>query len=231
MAVFLLNGIDTYFGAQVAQVLSNQAGVDLIGLGRSAPIASVGQTTVLTGEFSGPQLAQVLQEKRVETVIHLAMAGEEQSNADSEATLQQNVLGSMLLLGACLAAKVKRVIIRSSTLIYGASVTNPVFIPEKQVRSCSLKPGLIREYADLDTFATNFVLKHPQIELVLLRCASLVGEKISSPLHNVAHAFCWALTRVFKFCTPKMLLRPLLWRQLARRSVGPLTLWLINLFF
>lgn len=182
MAVFLLNGIDTCFGAQVAQALRNQAGIDLIGLGRSAPIASVGQATVLTGKFSGSQLAQVLQEKQVETVIHLAMAGEEQPNTDNEATLQQNVLESMLLLGACLTAKVKRVIIRSSTLIYGASVTNPVFIPEKQARSCSLKPGLIREYADLDTFAANFALKHPQIELVLLRCASLVGGGISSPL-------------------------------------------------
>jgi UDP-glucose 4-epimerase len=142
------------------------------------------QTIGLPGgiEPADPQFVDMLRDERVDTVVHLTLSGEEQPAYHGEETLQHNIINSMVLLGAYARAGVRRVVLRSSTLIYGAHRRNPAFISEDRPPRLSSLTGLLREYAEIDMYAAEFARTHPAVEVVRLRCAGLVGDGIWSPL-------------------------------------------------
>jgi UDP-glucose 4-epimerase len=175
MTRVLINGIDGRLGARVAELLSADPEVTLIGLGQTTPPAPIGRAELLKARLSGPQLVELLRAEAVETVIQLAFAGAEGPAAGREETVQQNVLGSMLLLGACAAAGVKRVVLRSHTAVYGASPLNPAFINEDRVVTSVGARGLVRDFVEVEQFVAEFSVRHPQMAIVPLRCAPLIG--------------------------------------------------------
>jgi UDP-glucose 4-epimerase len=182
MTTILINGIGSLLGARVAQILSADASLRLVGLDSHMPIAPVGRTKVLTAALDGPQLVDLLHAEQVAGLIHLAFLGEEDIAPDREVAVQQNVLGSMELLGACARAGVQRVVLRSSTQVYGAIPTNPVFLPEQQPIVRPRHSSLLRDYFEVETFATNVAHTHPDMQIVMLRCAGLLGGGVWSPL-------------------------------------------------
>jgi UDP-glucose 4-epimerase len=182
MTTILINGIGSLLGARVAQILSADDSLRLVGLDRRMPIAPVGRAEVLTAAPDGQQLVELLRAAQVTCVIHLAFLGEEEPAPDREAAVQQNVLGSMELLGACVHAGVQRVVLRSSTQVYGAVPTNPVFIPEQQPTVRPRHSTLLRDYFEVEAFAADFAHIHPELQIVVLRCAGLLGGGGWSPL-------------------------------------------------
>lgn len=175
MTTILINGIDSHLGAQVASLLSAEPGVTVIGLGRERPPAPIGRADWLTARLSGEQLVTLLKAEGITVVVHLAFAGEEGPVESREAAVQQNVLGSMELLGACAAAGVSRVVLRSHSWIYGASPLNPIFITEERPIVRGGISGLLRDYAEVEQFAATFAAQHPELTVVRLRCAPLLG--------------------------------------------------------
>ena len=175
MTTILINGIDGLIGARVAQLLSERPGLRLIGLGDATPPAPVGRAEWLTARLSGNQLVELLRAEGVTAVIHLAFAGAERPATSREAAVQQNVLGSMELLGACAAAGVKRVVVRSHTGVYGASPLNPTFIDEDRPLARGSLSGLLRDYAELEQFVGEFAAQRPELSVVRLRCAPVIG--------------------------------------------------------
>lgn len=175
MTKVLINGIDGRLGARVAELLSVDASVALIGLCSAKPPAPVGRAELLQARLSSQQLVELLRSEAVDVVIHLAFAGAEQPNVGREEAVQQNVLGSMLLLGACASAGVPRVIVRSHTAVYGASPLNPTFVTEDRPVSLTGTRGLMRHYVEVEQFIAEFAARHPQMNIVPLRCAPIIG--------------------------------------------------------
>ncbi len=175
MTRVFINGIDGLFGAKIAQALSANPTVTIIGLGRTTPSAPVGRAEYLTARLSGRQLRELLRIEQIDVVIHLAFAGAESPIASREDAVQQNVLGSMELLGACVGSRVRRVLVQSHTAVYGANPLNPSLITETRPIARSHAPSVIRDYTEVEQFLTDFALQHPALCIVPLRCASLLG--------------------------------------------------------
>ncbi len=183
MPVVLIHGIDNLFGAYLARALSTEAHVRLIGLGRRMPLVPVGRAEVLVAELSSGQLVELLRAEQVDTLIHVDFLGDEVLAPDREIAVQRNVLGTIEVLGACATARVRRVVVRSSTLVYGAAMQNPAFIREEYpIAQTSVLPAWLRDYSELDAFAGEFASKHPDMAMLVLRCAPLLGNGIASPL-------------------------------------------------
>jgi UDP-glucose 4-epimerase len=81
----------------------------------------------------------------------------------------------MELLGACVGAGVGRVLVCSHTAIYGASPLNPTFIGESRPVARSHAPGVIRDFAEVEQFLVEFGTQHPELAIVPIRCAPLIG--------------------------------------------------------
>ncbi|MFV9503074.1 MAG: NAD-dependent epimerase/dehydratase family protein [Oscillochloridaceae bacterium umkhey_bin13] len=175
MTRVLINGIDGRLGARVAELLSDDPDVTLIGLGQATPPAPVGRAELLKARLTGRQLTELFTSEGVESVVHLAFVGAEGPWMGREEAVQRNVLGTMELLGACATAGVQRIVVRSHTVVYGASPLNPTFIRESRAVSRGSLRGVLRDFAEVELFVNEFAARHPSIAISTLRCAPLIG--------------------------------------------------------
>ncbi|NNJ13517.1 NAD-dependent epimerase/dehydratase family protein [Chloroflexales bacterium ZM16-3] len=175
MSRVLINGVDGVLGARVARRLSHEDDVTVIGLARCEPPAPVGNAEWLVARLNGLQLVELLQAEQIDTVIHLAFAGADAPAPGHEAAVQQNVLGTMELLGACVKAGVQQVVVRSHTGVYGAGPLNPTMISEGRPVARKGLSGLLRDLAEVEVFVAEFAAQHPELRIATLRMAHLVG--------------------------------------------------------
>jgi UDP-glucose 4-epimerase len=175
MSTVLINGLGGVLGAYVARRLSEHHEVTVLGLARREPPAPVGRADWLVARLSGLQFAELLRAEHVDTVIHLDFAGTDYPAEGREAAVQQNVLGTMEVLGACAAADVSQVVVRSHIGVYGASPLNPILINESRPITHSGLSGLLRDLAEVERFLAEFTPNHPELRVATLRLATLVG--------------------------------------------------------
>lgn len=182
MTTILITNIDGQPGARLARHLGGQSGLRLLGMGQQAADSAPEGCELYSPPLSGLPLAEFLRAQHVDVVAHLDIAAEEQGTYTREYTLQQHVIGTMLLLGACARAGVRRVILRSSTMVYGAYPNTPAFIPEDWPLARARRTGLRQNYSEVELFAAEFARTHPDLEILLLRCAPLLGGGVWSVL-------------------------------------------------
>jgi UDP-glucose 4-epimerase len=184
MKTILINGIHTPLGAALGMALSAPEDVRLIGIASQVPSVPYGNAELLAAQLNGKQLCTLLQAEGVETLVHLDVLGDDQLPMSRESALRRNVLGTMEVLGACATAGVRRVVVRSHSFVYGANPSNPALIDERWPVSQSGLSGVIRDYAEVDTFVGEFAQHQPQMELVTLRCAPLSSGTLARFLHQ-----------------------------------------------
>jgi UDP-glucose 4-epimerase len=100
----------------------------------------------------------------------------------SEASFDVNVMGTMKLLGACAEARVHKVVLKSSTSVYGACPENPAFITEDHPLQGSRKYGYTRHLVEIEAFCNGFRRQVPEMILTILRFASIVGLNAETPM-------------------------------------------------
>ncbi len=182
MTTVLINGIDTLLGSRVARILSNNDTIHVLGMGQQTPAVDVGRARFLPMVAAFNEYTDLLRSEQVNVVLHLDFLGEEHPIKNREQAVQRNVLRSIGIIGSCAAAGVQRVVLRSSTLVHGASITNPALIAEEQPSSQAKVSGLLSNYREVEAFAVDFASKHLDMQIAWLRCAGLVGKQSRSPL-------------------------------------------------
>jgi UDP-glucose 4-epimerase len=73
-------------------------------------------------------------------------------------------------------------VLRSSTLVYGARHDLPAFVTESTPTHATGQAGLLLNYVEIERFVVDFIGKRPNLAVAMLRCASIVGGGVSSPL-------------------------------------------------
>ena len=69
-----------------------------------------------------------------------------------EAAFDQNVMGTAKLLAACGEAGVRKVVLKSSTAVYGARRGNPAFLKEDWPLRGSRRYGYTRDMLEIEAF-------------------------------------------------------------------------------
>jgi UDP-glucose 4-epimerase len=172
MTTALITSIGGALAGMVAGALAAQPGVRVIGVDTAPPeIAPPGvETRVLAPDQVA--LAELLRSTEPDVVVHMAPAG--------EATALDHALTATTLLGACAATGVRRVVLRSSTLVYGARHDLPAFVDEATPLGRAGVTGVLRDYAEGERRAAE--LKESGPKVTILRCAPLVGGRVATPL-------------------------------------------------
>lgn len=182
MGTTLITGINGRLSGLVAATLARQAGAHVIGVDRAAPAQAIEDVEYRQAELRGRALGEIMRTGGVDVVVHLAQLGEEQDQPSREAAVREHVLATQELLGACAASGVRRVVLRSSTLVYGARHDQPLFLDESTLPHATATRDLIHDYVEIERFVEGFAAKHAEIAIAVLRCAGLVGASASSPL-------------------------------------------------
>lgn len=176
--VILVDGAASYWGGRVAERLLAEPDLHLIGLDTTQPKQGSG-LDFIQSDIRNPLLMELLKEERVDTYVHLAFV---ESDRPNETAFDFNVMGTMKVLSACAEAGVKRVILSSSTLVYGAQPGNSAFLREDHPLNAKRNFGSLRDLLEIEAFCSTFRSQWPQIKLTLLRFAHIIGPQVETPL-------------------------------------------------
>jgi UDP-glucose 4-epimerase len=177
--VVLITGVAGYWGSRVAARLATEPGYHVIGLDVEQPAVEINGLDFILADIRNPQLVDLLKEERVHTVCHLAFVDKAQR---SEAAFDANVMGTTELMGACAQAGVRKVILKSSTAVYGARPSNSAFLTEDHPLRGSRRYGYTRDMVEIEVFCNGFRHQVPEMMLTILRFSNIVGPTADTPM-------------------------------------------------
>jgi len=91
-----------------------------------------------------------------------------------------NVRGTKQLLDHCVNHGVQKLVVLSSSYVYGAFPENPYFMDEDQPLSASRSYPEIRDLVEVDTLASAFLWRYPHIRTCVLRPVNVLGYYVHS---------------------------------------------------
>lgn len=117
---------------------------------------------------------------KVDVVVHLAM--DHSLDSDAKARSSLNVRGTQTVLTAAAAAGVRRVVLCTSAMVYGAAPDNPIPLDEDAPLGAVPDGGLVADYLEIERLAARAPRAHPGLEVTVLRPATVVGDGLDSVL-------------------------------------------------
>jgi UDP-glucose 4-epimerase len=177
--VVLVTGVAGYWGSRVAARLLAAGTYHVLGLDAKRPDPEMQGLDVVQADVRNPALGEFLQAEGVDTICHLAFIETERPSGH---TFDANVMGTTRLLDACAQAGVHKVVLKSSTAVYGARPSNSAFLTEEQALRGSRQSGTIRDLVEIERYCEGFRHQAPEMVLTILRFANIVGPTADTPM-------------------------------------------------
>jgi UDP-glucose 4-epimerase len=93
-------------------------------------------------------------------------------------------MGTMKVFGACAQAGVRKIVLRSSTAVYGAHPSNPAFLTEDHPLRGSRRYGYTRDMVEIEAFCNGFRRQMPETILTILRFPGIIGPHVDTPMNR-----------------------------------------------
>jgi UDP-glucose 4-epimerase len=177
--IVLVTGVANYWGSRVAAGLAIEPRYHVIGLDLERPTDEIRGLDFVQADIRNPLLPELFASEGVDKVCHLAFV---ETTRPSEAAFGLNVMGTAKLLGACAEAGVRKVVIKSSTAVYGARPSNSAFLAEDHALRGSRRTGTIRDLVEIEKFCSGFRHQEPAVLLTILRFPGIVGPTADTPM-------------------------------------------------
>jgi len=127
----------------------------------------------LADPTSDGRLAELLQKEGVEAVLHAAFRS--QPRADVEADHELETIGTLHLLHACAAARVRRLVLASSTMLYGPRPDNPNFLDEDHPLRGHPAAHNVANRVEVEELVATWRDRHQGVEVTVLRPCWVMG--------------------------------------------------------
>ena len=186
-SVVLITGVSRYLGARLAAQLAADASIErVIGVDANAlepaALLRLGRTEYVRADIRNPLIAKVLAQARVDTVVHAAV-GTGRGAGGRAPTKEVNLVGTMQLLAACQRSEtVSRVVVKSTTAVYGSGPRDPAAFTEEMAAAGQPRGGYAKDAVEVEGYVRGFMRRRPDIAVSILRLASLIGPTVDSPL-------------------------------------------------
>src|SRR5437667_3851557 len=180
----LITGVSRFLGGKLAQRLERDPDVDyVVGVDLDEPEVDLDRTEYVRADIRNPLIVKVLQAAEVDTVVHLAIVATPTRVGGRTAMKELNVIGAMQLFAACQKAEtVKKLVMKSTTAVYGADPRDPaVFTEADQSRSVP-RTGLMKDAVELERYARDFGRRRQDVDVTILRFANFIGPDIETTL-------------------------------------------------
>jgi UDP-glucose 4-epimerase len=201
--VVLVTGVSRYVGGRLAAALSADPSVErVIGVDVVPPTTDVGRTEFVRADIRNPIIAKVIASAGVDTVAHLSVIATPFGAGGRTAMKEINVIGTMQLLAACQKApSVRKLIVKSTTAVYGSSARDPALFTENMQPRSLPRSGFSKDSVEVEGYVRGFGRRRPDVDVTLLRFANFIGPRIDTPL--VQYFSLPIVPRVFGF-DPRM---------------------------
>jgi UDP-glucose 4-epimerase len=186
--VVLITGVSRFLGGHLAAQLAADPSVDrVIGIDTTPPrtdeLPQLGRTEFVRADIRNPLIAKVVSQARVTTVVHAALLASPRSVGGRVSMQEMNVIGTMQLLSACQKSDdIERVVLRSTTAVYGCSASDPAVFTEDMHPGEGGQVGYAKDAVEVEGYVRGFARRRPDIAVSVLRMAEIIGPTIDSPL-------------------------------------------------
>lgn len=180
----LITGLGTFWGTRLAQELERHPSVEMIvGLDSVDPVLPLQRTEFVKADSSYSILSRIVQATEVDTIIH-AHLYVDSTELSGRALHEMNVIGTMNMLAAAGAAgsTVQKIVVKSSTLVYGSNYKDPAFFREETPRSRPPRTRVERSLMEVSRFLRDFADDNPHVILTKLRFSNVLGEDMVTPI-------------------------------------------------
>ncbi len=96
---------------------------------------------------------------------------------------EMNVIGTMQLLAACQkSASVRRLVVKSSTAVYGSSSRDPALFTEEMEPRSLPRSGYAKDAVEVEGYVRGFARRRPDVSVGVLRFTDVIGPGADSLL-------------------------------------------------
>lgn len=180
--VVLVTGVSGLFAGRVARRLAQaDTGVDrVVGIDTMLPSEDIGPVKYVRADIRTPVVGKVIAVEDVDTVVHLDL---HPSTAGRAVGKELNVIGTMQLLAACLrSSAVTKLVIGSSTAVYGSSPRDPALFAESTPARGGVRIGYPKDMVEVEAYVRGFARRRPEVLITTLRLAQVLDANVRSPL-------------------------------------------------
>jgi UDP-glucose 4-epimerase len=184
--VVAITGAASFLGRNLVGLLEEDEHVDgIVALDLSTPITAGAKTRAyeidLTSPIAEERASEIFSAERVDCVVHLAFLSSP-THARGWAHELESV-GTMRLLNAARLASVRKLVLWSQTLLYGAHPTNPNFLSERHPLRAPLDEAFFADKIEAEAEANRFARRTGNV-VTILRTAAVVGPTVKNYLSN-----------------------------------------------
>jgi UDP-glucose 4-epimerase len=182
--VVLVTGVSRDLGRRFARRAATDPSVDrVIGVDVVPPRGDIGAVSFVRADIRNPVIAKVIGKERVDTVVHMSVISTPGSAGGRGTMKELNVIGTMQLLAACQRAPdVRRLVVKSTTTVYGASSRDPAMFTEEMDPRRLPRSGYAKDASEIEGYVRGFARRRPDVTVTTLRCANVVGPDVTSPV-------------------------------------------------
>jgi UDP-glucose 4-epimerase len=180
--VVLVTGVAGDLGRRFAAQLSSSSSVDrVIGIDTVPPRGDLGRADFVRADIRNPVIAKVIVRERVDTVVHTSVNATPAAAGSRSSMKELNVIGTMQLLAACQQAPdVRKLVLKSSAAVYGASNRDPAMFTEGMNAKRLATSGFAKDITEVESYTRGFARRRPDVEVTTLRIANVIGPRITS---------------------------------------------------
>ncbi|MCF3963720.1 NAD-dependent epimerase/dehydratase family protein, partial [Streptomyces fuscigenes] len=182
--VVLVTGAARQLGGRLVRHLRREPGVErVVAVDAVAPEHALDGAVFVRADIRRPAIARVLAEHRVDTVVHLDVTGTPLGGGSRASVKESNVIGTMQLLGACQKSPaVRRLVVKSSTGVYGSAPRDPAVFTEATPPKSLPSGGFAKDAVEVEGYVRGFARRRPDVAVSVLRFANILGPSAGTPL-------------------------------------------------
>lgn len=182
--VVLVTGVSRYLGGRFARTLSTSGRVrKVIGVDVVPPTHDIGSTDFVRADIRNPVIAKVIERAGVDTVVHMNVIATPTSAGGRVSMKEINVIGTMQLLAACQKSSgVRRLVVKSTSSVYGASSKDPAQFTEETPAGRLPRAGWGKDSVEVEGYVRGFSRRRPDVDVAVLRFANAVGPGMRTGL-------------------------------------------------
>src|SRR5919197_387488 len=168
-AVLLITGVSRFLGGRLAAQLAADPSVErIIGIDtmppRTSELALLGRTEFVRADIRNPLIAKVMSQARVNVVVHAALLATPRTAGSRVAMQEMNVIGTMQLLAACQKSDtVARLVVRSTTAVYGCGPSLPAVLTEDAHPREGRQTGYAKDAVEIEGYVRGFARRRADV--------------------------------------------------------------------
>ena len=187
--VVLVTGVAGTFAARVSRTLAEMGedlGIDrVVGLDTRPPDGDLGGVKFVRADIRTPVVGKVMAVEDVDVVVHLDVNPSDLGRRGGSAAKERNVIGTMQLLAACQrSSQVSKLVLGSSTAVYGTSSRDPALFTESTAPQGGVRVGFPKDAVEVESYVRGFSRRRPDVLITTLRLAQVLHADIETPLRN-----------------------------------------------